>query len=212
MSWFSRLTVRGRTVVVGSVLTATLCAAGAAIPIPYVAIGPGVTYDTLGAVDGTEVITFTGDDIPASVTEASPTGGQLNMTTISITDGVPLFEALGLWTTGRYALAPREDYFPPDKTVEQVQEQDAQAFRDSQSAAEIAAAALPGLPEHRVRRRDPGRLAECGDPAAAGPDRRPRRHPDHGLPVAAGRAGDAPPRARSSRSPCCATASRSPRR
>ena len=139
MSWFTRLTVRGRTVVVGSVLTATLVAAGAAVPIPYVAIGPGVTYDTLGSVDGTKVITFTGDGIPPSVDESPAPGGQLNMTTISITDGVPLFEALGLWTTGRYALAPREDYFPPDKTVEQVQEQDAQAFRDSQSSAEIAA-------------------------------------------------------------------------
>ena len=139
MSWFSRLTVRGRTVVVGSVLTATLVAAGATVPVPYVAIGPGVTYDTLGEVDGTEVITFTGDGIPPSVDESPAPGGQLNMTTISITDGVPLFEALGLWTTGRYALAPREDYFPPDKTVEQVQEQDAQAFRDSQSSAEIAA-------------------------------------------------------------------------
>ena len=68
------------------------------------------------------------------------------MTTISITDKVPLFEALGLWATGRYALAPREDYFPPDKTVEQVQEQDAQAFRDSQSAAEIAALRYLGYP------------------------------------------------------------------
>ncbi len=146
MSWFSRLTVRGRTVFVGSVLTATLVAAGAAVPIPYVAIGPGVTYDTLGSVEGTEVISFSGDDIPASVNEAPAPGGQLNMTTISLTDGVPLFEALGLWTTGRYALAPREDYFPPDKTVEQVQAQDAQAFRDSQSAAEIAALRYLGYP------------------------------------------------------------------
>jgi len=146
MSWFSRLSVRGRTVVVGSVLTATLVAAGAAVPIPYVAIGPGVTYDTLGSVEGTEGITFTGDDIPSSVNDPAAAGGQLNMTTISITDGVPLFEALGLWTTGRYALAPREDYFPPDKTVEQVQEQDAKAFRDSQSSAEIAALRYLGYP------------------------------------------------------------------
>lgn len=133
------MTLRGRTVVVGSSLTAVLVIAAAAIPIPYVAIGPGVTYDTLGSVDGTEVITFSGDDIPASATQDLPDRGHLNMTTISITDNVPLFEALGLWATGRYALAPREDYFPPDKTVEQVQAQDAQAFKDSQSAAEIAA-------------------------------------------------------------------------
>ena len=139
MSWFSRLTLRGRTVFVGSVLTGGFLLAGAAIPIPYVAIGPGVTYDTLGAVAGTEVISFTGKGIPASVNEPTPPGGQLNMTTISILERVSLFEGLGMWTAGRYALAPREDYFPPDKTVEQVQQQDAQAFRDSQSNAEIAA-------------------------------------------------------------------------
>ncbi len=139
MSWFSRMTLRGRTVLVGSSVTAVLVVAAAVIPVPYVAVGPGVTYDTLGSVNGTEVITFSGQDIPASATRDEQGGGHLNMTTISITDKVPLFEALGLWATGRYALAPREDYFPPDKTVDEVKEQDAQAFRDSQSAAEIAA-------------------------------------------------------------------------
>jgi PDZ domain-containing protein len=146
MSWFSKMTLRGRTVVVGSTVTAVFLVAAAAIPIPYVAIGPGVTYDTLGSVEGVEVISFAGDDIPSSVTEDITDPGHLNMTTISITDNVPLFEALGMWATGRYALAPREDYFPPDKTVEEVKEQDAQAFRDSQSAAEIAAPRYLGYP------------------------------------------------------------------
>src|SRR5664279_1688558 len=146
MSWFSRMTLRGRTMLVGTSLTAVLVVAAAAIPIPYVAVGPGVTYNTLGSVDGTEVITFSGKDIPASATRPTPGDGHLNMTTISITDNVPLFEALGLWATGRYALAPREDYFPPDKTVDEVQAQDAQAFRDSQSAAEIASLRYLGYP------------------------------------------------------------------
>ena len=148
-----------------------------------------MTYDTLGAVDGTEVITFSGKDIPASATRDDPAGGQLNMTTISITDSVPLFEALGLWATGRYALAPREDYFPPDKTVDEVKEQDAQAFRDSQSAAEIAVAALPGLPERDVRRersRTAHRAPAC---CSHRTDRRDRRHPVTDFAVPAGGAG-----------------------
>lgn len=140
------MTLRGRTLVVGGAATAVLVISAAAIPIPYVAIGPGVTYDTLGSVDGTAVISFSGEGIPPSVTEEFADPGHLNMTTISITDNIPLFEALGLWATGRYALAPREDYFPPDKTVEEVKEQDAQAFRDSQSAAEIAALRFLGYP------------------------------------------------------------------
>ena len=138
--------MRGRTVLVGSTLTVALLVATVAIPIPYVAVGPGFTYDTLGAVDGVEVISFSGEDIPASATQDVPGSGHLNMTTVSITDKVPLLEALGLWATGRYALAPREDYYPPDKTVQQVQEQDAQDFRDSQSAAEIAALTYLGYP------------------------------------------------------------------
>ncbi|MET0863105.1 MAG: PDZ domain-containing protein [Nakamurella sp.] len=144
--WFSRMTVRGRTVVVGATASVVLLLAAALIPIPYVAVGPGVTYDTLGSVDGVEVITFSGDDIPASATQDTADGGHLNMTTISLFDGVSLFEALGMWATGRYALAPREDYFPPDKTVDEVKEQDAQAFRDSQSAAEIASLRYLGYP------------------------------------------------------------------
>ncbi len=139
MSWYSRLSLRGRTVLIGSVITVVLLAIGAAVPIPYVAVGPGVTYDTLGSVDGVEVISFSGEDIPPSASEDIPDAGHLNMTTISVIEKVPLFGALGMWASGRYALAPREEYFPPDKTVEQVREQDAQAFRDSQSSAEIAA-------------------------------------------------------------------------
>lgn len=139
MPWLSDLSLRTRTVAVGSVLTALLFAAGALIQIPYVAIGPGVTYNTLGTVDGVDVIQFTGDGIPPSANEPANPGGHLNMTTIGITDRLALFQALSLWATGRYALAPREDYFPPEKTVEEVKEEDARAFRDSQSAAEIAA-------------------------------------------------------------------------
>lgn len=147
MSWYSRLTVRGRTVFVGSVLTAVLVVVGVAVPVPYVAIGPGVTFDTLGSVDGNPVVSFSGDGVPAAVNDPVPAGGQLNMTTISVTDGVRLFQALSLWATGEYALAPREDYFPPDKTVEQVRAEDAQAFRDSQSSAEIAALNHLGYPQ-----------------------------------------------------------------
>jgi PDZ domain-containing protein len=140
------MTLRGRTVLVGSVLTAVLLVVAAAVPIPYVALSPGDTYNTLGSVEGTQVISFSGDGIPASANEDPPAGGELNMTTISLNDDIPLFEALGLWATGRYALAPREDYFPPDKTTEQVEEQNAQAFRDSQSAAEIASLRYLGYP------------------------------------------------------------------
>lgn len=137
MSWFTRLSPRGRTVLVGSVVSVALIAVAAAVPIPYVAVGPGVTFNVLGSANGTEVITFTGDDIPASVSET--TTGHLNMTTISVKDHMTLFAALGFWSTGDYSIAPREEFFPPGQTVEQVNETNAKLFADSQSAAEIAA-------------------------------------------------------------------------
>jgi PDZ domain-containing protein len=137
MSWLRRMSVRGRTVLVGSVVSIALVAVASAVPIPYVAVGPGVTFNVLGSVNGTEVITFTGEDIPASVNE--PTSGNLNMTTISIKDHMTLFAALGLWATGTFSIAPREDFFPPGQTVQQVNETNAKLFADSQSAAEIAA-------------------------------------------------------------------------
>ncbi len=138
MSWITGLSLRGRTVLVGSVLSAALIAVGAAVPIPYVAVGPGVTYNTLGSVNGTEVISFSGEGIPASVDESYP-DSHLNMTTISIKDHMTLFAALGLWATGNYSVVPREEFFPPNQTVQQVNEANAQMFRDSQSDAEIAA-------------------------------------------------------------------------
>jgi Lon-like protease len=147
VSWYRRLSLRGRTVLVGSTIAAVLLAVGAAVPIPYVAVGPGVTYDTLGTVNGVDVISFSGEDIPPAVEEDVPDAGHLNMTTISVVEKVPLFGALGMWATGRYALAPREEYFPPDLTVEEVREQDAQAFRESQSSAEIAALRYLDYPE-----------------------------------------------------------------
>jgi len=145
MSWITRLSPRGRTLLVGVVVSAALIAVGAAVPIPYVAVGPGVTFNVLGEVDGEPVISFTGEDIPASVDE--PTSGHLNMTTISVTDHMTLFAALGLWATGERALVPREDFFPPNRTVEQVNEQNAQLFRESQSQAEIAALRYLNYPE-----------------------------------------------------------------
>jgi PDZ domain-containing protein len=97
---------------------------------PYAAAGP--TYDTLGQVEGRTVVEIDGQT-------TYPTGGQLNMTTVSVSDGITLFEALGKWMSGRYAIVPREEIFPPTKTEEQVEQENAQAFQDSEDNAEAAA-------------------------------------------------------------------------
>ncbi|SDO21011.1 PDZ domain-containing protein [Nakamurella panacisegetis] len=137
MSWFSSLSIRARALIVGSTLSVALVGVGATVPVPYVALGPGVTYDTLSRVGGTPVISFSGD-APASVKQTDGTG-HLNMTTVSVYDDMPLFGLLGMWMSGDYAVVPRAEVYPPDKTVDQVNQQNTKDFQDSQSAAEIAA-------------------------------------------------------------------------
>ena len=100
--------------------------------VPYVALGPGPTYDTLGSVDGQVVVSISGQ-------ETHPTAGKLNMTTVSVGTDLTLFTALGKWLSGRYALVPREEIFPPDRTEDQVQQEQARAFQDSETFAETAA-------------------------------------------------------------------------
>lgn len=112
---------------------------GAFVPVPYVALGPGPTYNTLDTVGNTPVVRIDGH-------QTFPTSGHLNMTTVSVTDQVSLFGALGLWASGRYALAPRDLYFPPNESEQQIQQDNTQAFNDSETSAETAALRYLGYP------------------------------------------------------------------
>ncbi|MCB1292936.1 MAG: PDZ domain-containing protein, partial [Mycobacterium sp.] len=62
----------------------------AVVTVPYVSLGPGPTFDTLGEVDGKQVVAIDG-------TPTKPTSGHLNMTTVSQRDGLTLGQALTLW-------------------------------------------------------------------------------------------------------------------
>jgi PDZ domain-containing protein len=127
-----RLSRRGWTVLISSVLVIVFLIAGFVVPVPYVAIGPGPTYDTLGSVKDVTVVQIDGHEV-------APTHGQLRMTTVQVSSDVTLFGALGLWISGRYALAPREEYFPDGETEDQVSKENVKMFQDSQSNAEVAA-------------------------------------------------------------------------
>ena len=126
------LSRRTWTLIWSLLIVATLGLVGGFVQVPYVALGPGPTYDTLSSVGGTQVVSVTG-------TKTYPTDGQLRMVTVSLTDKVTLFGALGLWVTGGFALAPREDYYSPGESEQQVEQQNVQEFKDSQSDAEVSA-------------------------------------------------------------------------
>ncbi|MGX7827089.1 YlbL family protein [Actinokineospora sp. 24-640] len=127
-----RLSRRGWTVLVGFTLVLVLGVLGGTVPVPFVSLGPGPTYDTLGAVDGVAIVKVEGE-------QTYDTSGQLRMTTVSVNDDISLFGALALWVSGRFALAPREEYFRPGETEEEIEQQNTKLFQDSQSNAETAA-------------------------------------------------------------------------
>ncbi|GAA1349577.1 YlbL family protein [Saccharothrix algeriensis] len=133
------LTRRTWTLVISLVVVLALGLLGGFARVPYVALGPGPTYDTLGRVDGADVVQVDGQ-------ETFPTKGSLTMTTVSLTDDVSLFGALGLWVSGRYALAPRDEFFRPGESEQQVRDQNVKAFQDSQTSAEVAALRYLGYP------------------------------------------------------------------
>src|SRR5690606_31221448 len=101
-----RPTRRTWTIVFSAVLVVAFVLVGSFVRVPYVALGPGPTYDTLGDVEGRHVVAIDG-------ARSYEDNGQLRMTTVSLNDEVTLFGALGLWVSGRYSVAPREEYFRP---------------------------------------------------------------------------------------------------
>ena len=68
---------RTTVLVTGTVLLLLFGVLGALLPVPYVAQVPGPTYNTLGDIDGTPIISLTGR-------EPNDTSGNLNLTTVGI--------------------------------------------------------------------------------------------------------------------------------
>jgi PDZ domain-containing protein len=126
------MTRRRWTLLFSGVLVVVLGLVGGFVQVPYVALGPGPTYDTLSAVNGQQIIQVNG-------TATHATSGELRMVTVSEIDQITLFGALGLWMSGNYALQPRELYFPPGQSQQAVNQQNVQEFQESQIDAEVSA-------------------------------------------------------------------------
>lgn len=123
---------RGWTVAVGVLLLAMLTLLVMWAKVPYVALGPGPTVDTLSASGGDEVIEISGR-------EASDSAGQLRLTTVNVVDRLTVAEALYYWFADNNAVVPRELVYPPDKSAEEVDAEQKQQFKQSQTSAETAA-------------------------------------------------------------------------
>jgi PDZ domain-containing protein len=130
---------RGVTVILGALITALLAAGVMVAPMPYVVLKPGPTVDTLGIENGTEVIQVTKG-------ETSKSAGQLRLTTVNVQSQVELVWAIRGWLSDSDAVVPRELIYPPDRSEEQVQEQNAQEWKESQTSAETVALRELGYP------------------------------------------------------------------
>jgi Lon-like protease len=111
-----------------------------AVTVPFVALGPGPTFNTLGEVDGKQVVDIKG-------TETKPTSGNLNMTTVAQTDGLTLGQALALWMSGREQMVPRDLVYPPNKSKSDVDKDNNTDFKNSEKDAEFAALAYLKYPQ-----------------------------------------------------------------
>lgn len=124
-------------------LIALLCAA-VLIRVPYAEMSPGPTYNTLGEVDGKQVLSFPDRKVPRSAY-----GGHLNMTTVRVTGSeyrMDLFTALHGWLSDDHAVVPHDVLYPENKSAEEVDQQNAEEFSQSQESAKAAALKALGEP------------------------------------------------------------------
>ncbi|GGL09075.1 hypothetical protein Sme01_12250 [Sphaerisporangium melleum] len=119
-----------------AVLTLALGGAGALLPVPYVALSPGPTENTLGDVKGKPVISISGR-------QTYPTAGKLSLVTVAYQGGpdahIDLLTALRGWINPTVAVVPEETIFPKTVSVKEVEEQNTQEMSSSQQDATAAA-------------------------------------------------------------------------
>jgi Lon-like protease len=136
------VTRRGRTLLVSGVLLLVLVIVAAFMPVPYVILSPGPTYNTLAGDDqGHPIIVIKG-------TQTHSTTGNLNLTTVGvINQRVTAVGALVGWLQHDRVVVPRTSIYPPGQSQEQVDKADTAQFVDSQNAASAAAFCELGYPK-----------------------------------------------------------------
>ena len=113
------------------------------VPVPFVELSPGPTFNTIGEVDGTPVIEISGR-------RTYPTEGHLDLTTVSERGGPfgPVFVSRALvgWFDPDVRVVPQQALFPDDATSEQVDAENQADFTDSQAESVAAAMGYLGIP------------------------------------------------------------------
>ncbi len=128
-------------------------------PVPYVALTPGPTLNTLGTTRGQPLIQISGHP-------TYPVNGHLNMVTVSFLGGpgtgFNILAALRAWLSPQDAVVPAEEIFTPGQTQQQVAQQDTAQMVNSQQSATAAALCQLRIPYKTV---DTIQATEKGLPA-----------------------------------------------
>jgi len=131
-----RMSHRFVTLLIAGVCVLAGLIVAAVVSVPYVALTPGPTLNTLGKPDGKQLIQITGR-------QTYPTRGNLNLVTISYLGGpgtdFNIFSALRAWLTPTDAVVPASEIFGSGQTQQQVIQQDTQQMLGSQQDATAAA-------------------------------------------------------------------------
>jgi PDZ domain-containing protein len=132
---------RVRTLLVGGVLFLVLFVLALTMPVPYVILSPGPTYNTLGTDDsGRSIIVINGRT-------TKTTSGHLNLTTVNVsTQPLTAFAALDGWLLHDEVVVPKASIYPPGQSQKQVDAQNIQEFTQSQDSATAAALCELGYP------------------------------------------------------------------
>ncbi len=96
---------RARVALVSAISLAALVTVALLLPVPYVKLAPGPTFNVIGEADGEPFLSITG-------TTTYPVSGNLDMTTVRESGGprggLTFVEAIGAWFSTADAVVPRE--------------------------------------------------------------------------------------------------------
>ena len=138
-----RLSERTRTLIISVFALVSLVLIAVLLPVPYVKLAPGPTFNVIGESDGEPFIRIEG-------TTTYPVTGNLDMTTVRESGGprggLTFVEAIGAWFSTADAVVPRELIYPDDVTGEEVRQRQAALFSTSESDAVGAALTFLGVP------------------------------------------------------------------
>jgi PDZ domain-containing protein len=127
---------RAATLLVAAAGVLIALAVAVVSPVPYVALTPGPTLNTLGVSGSKPLIQIKGHPV-------YPTSGHLNMVTVSFLGGpgtnFNIFGALRAWLSPNDAVVPQQEIFTPGQTPQQVARQDTEQMANSEQTAQAAA-------------------------------------------------------------------------